>query len=227
MEKTPGQRIKEERNALHWSQQKLADEISRAKKKKISRAAIALWENGESKTQKAVNLFAAAKAMGLVPEWVLTGIGQKRDKDADDNVREGPEIRGLVPLISSVQAGNWAEIVDNFQPGDAEMWLPCPVKHGPHTFCLVVDGESMRHPGSKPNYDPGDIIFVDPDVQAKPGDRVVVRLDGQKKATFKQYMEEDGIKRLKALNPDWRPKYIEISEEAVICGVVIGKWVPE
>lgn len=143
------------------------------------------------------------------------------------NVREGPGIRGLVPLLTSVQAGEWCEISGTFQREDAKMWLPCPVKHGPRTFCLVVEGESMRNPGSKPSYEPGDVIFVDPDVCAKPGDRIVAHLESQAAATFKQYLEEDGRKLLKALNPDWQPRYVNIDGNATICGVVIGKWVPE
>lgn len=136
-------------------------------------------------------------------------------------------IRGYVPLISSVQAGSWTEIAEVMEINDAEDWLPCPVKHGRNTFCLRVEGESMKNPGFKPSYDPGDIIFVDPDRCAQPGDRVVVKLDDQLQATFKQYVEEDGRKLLKALNPDWRPRYIDINGNASICGVVIGKWVPE
>lgn len=143
------------------------------------------------------------------------------------DVREGPSIKGMVPLLTSVQAGEWCEISSVFQREDAIDWLPCPVKHGPRTFCLVVEGESMKNTGSKPSYEPGDVIFVDPDVAAKPGDRVVVRLDHQASATFKQYLEEDGRKLLKALNPDWQPRYIPINGDATICGVVIGKWVPE
>lgn len=57
--KRPGQRIKDERQAKGWSQQYLADEISRIKKEKITRAAVAQWENGDSKTQKPENLFGA------------------------------------------------------------------------------------------------------------------------------------------------------------------------
>ncbi|AZV95465.1 hypothetical protein CBF45_07420 [Bordetella sp. J329] len=144
-----------------------------------------------------------------------------------ENISPGPDLRGNVPLISSVQAGEWTEIASTFRAQDAELWLPCPVKHGPRTFCLRVEGESMKNPGSKPSYDPGDIIFVDPDVCAVPGNRVVVKLDDQDKATFKQYMEEDGRKMLKALNPDWKPRYIEINGNASLCGVVIGKWVAE
>lgn len=74
---TPGQRIKNERIALGWSQQRLAEEISRIKRQKISRAAVALWESGDSKTQKPENLFAAAEALCLSPKWVLDGKGEK------------------------------------------------------------------------------------------------------------------------------------------------------
>lgn len=143
------------------------------------------------------------------------------------NVREGPDIAGMVPLLSSVQAGEWCEVATAFEKDDALDWLPCPVRHGPRTFCLVVEGESMKNPGVKPSYEPGDVIFVDPDRVASPGDRVVARLENQPAATFKQYWEEDGKRMLKALNPDWNPRYISISDDATICGVVIGKWVPE
>lgn len=145
----------------------------------------------------------------------------------DNNVIDGPITQGYVPLISSVQAGAWTDIVGSFSYEDAEDWLPCPVKHGPGTFCLRVDGESMKNISGRPSYDPGDVIFVDPNKCAQPGDRVVVKLDNQLQATFKQYIEEDGRKLLKALNPDWKPRYIEINGSATICGVVIGKWVPE
>lgn len=76
--KTAGDRIKEERIAKGWSQQRLADEISKIKNEKITRNAIALWESGSSKTQKPENMFAAAKALGLNPQWVLDETGEKR-----------------------------------------------------------------------------------------------------------------------------------------------------
>ena len=75
--KTSGQRIKEERTALGWSQQRLADEISKIKKERITRAAVAFWETGDSKTQKPENLFAVAEAMNIRPKWLLDGIGEK------------------------------------------------------------------------------------------------------------------------------------------------------
>lgn len=165
---------------------------------------------------------------GLIQQHPVANLAQEPTAPyGTTNVTAGPDVRGYVPLISSVQAGEWAEIAQAFRPEDAELWLPCPVKHSKLTFCLRVEGESMKNPGAKPSYEPGDLIFVDPDKSARPGDRVVAKLDDQPKATFKQYMEEDGRKLLKALNPDWKPRYLEFSGNASLCGVVIGKWVPE
>lgn len=134
---------------------------------------------------------------------------------------------GAVPLISWIQAGAWSDVADPYALGDAEDWLPCPTKHGARTYCLRVRGESMFNPGGSPSYANGDIIFVDPDREARPGDRVVVRLEEHHEATFKQLVVEDGRMLLKALNPDWKPRYVEINSHATITGVVIGRWIPE
>lgn len=145
----------------------------------------------------------------------------------DINVEPGPPTRGLVPLISWVQAGNWSQIVDNFAPGDAEDWLPCPAYFGPRTFALRVRGLSMYNPGGEKSYNDGDIIFVDPDRAANHKSMVVVRLDDEEEATFKQLIIEGKRTYLKALNPAWPNPIIEVNQNATICGVVIGKWVFE
>lgn len=81
---TPGQKIKAERELKGWSQQRLADEIAKIKGETISRAAIAQWEAGSSKSQKPENFFAAAKALGLNPYWVLDGSGDKHLSPSSD-----------------------------------------------------------------------------------------------------------------------------------------------
>lgn len=98
-------------------------------------------------------------------------------------------------------------VIDNFAPGDAEDWLPCPRKFGPHAFALRVRGISME-----PRYHDGDIIFVDPDAHIEHGKYVVVLLDDEHEATFKQLVMESGQRFLRALNPDWPgPKLIPIN----------------
>ena len=124
-----------------------------------------------------------------------------------------------VPLISWVQAGSWSEAVDNYQPGDADSHYPCPEKHSANTFALTVVGESMY-----PDFIPGEIIYVDPEVQASSGSCVVIRQNGDTEATFKQLMLDGSKKYLKALNPNWPTPIIEMLPDAVICGVVIGSY---
>jgi SOS-response transcriptional repressor LexA len=75
----------------------------------------------------------------------------------------------------------------------------------------------------EPKFHEGDLIFVDPNALAGHGKYVVVRLDTSNEATFKQLIVEEGKQYLKALNPDWPNRIIEVDEEASICGVVVFK----
>ena len=138
-------------------------------------------------------------------------------------VEPGPDIQGIVPLISHVQAGEWSEIIDTFQPGDAEDWLPCPVCHSVKTFVLRVRGESMYNLHGEQSFREGELIFVDPERQPINGSLVVVRLDDVKEATFKKLVIEGDKKYLVALNPSWPQRVIEINSNATICGVAIFK----
>jgi SOS-response transcriptional repressor LexA len=215
--------IKSRRKALGLTEQQLADRIG------VSRGSVQMWERGDTAPKRG-NQQAAADALGVTVAELMglqtTAQVVRVSGPAADRV-EAMASMGAVPLISWVQAGCWSDVADPFQPGDADEWLPCPVAHGPRCYAVRVRGDSMNNPGARPSYSDGDIIFVDPDRRANHGDRVIVRLDDHAEATFKQLLIEDGRKLLKALNPEWSPRYISINGHATIVGVVIGKWVPE
>lgn len=142
------------------------------------------------------------------------------------NIEAGPDVRGKVPVISWVQAGNWYETIENFNPADAEEWLICPFPHGNKSYVLRVRGESMFNPQGNPSFNDGDLIFVDPDRYAGNGSLVIVRLDDESEATFKKLVIEGDQRYLRALNPSWPTPVIRINGNATISGVVFGKWVP-
>ncbi|MCX8018503.1 MAG: hypothetical protein N2690_11480 [Rhodocyclaceae bacterium] len=188
------------------------------------------------------NQSALARAVDRQPDYIsrclkgTKGIGEAFARDIEQrlglphlwldclpNTEAGPDVAGLVPLISWVQAGHWAEVVDHFAPGDAQEWLPCPVKHSPKTFVLRVRGESMYNPHGRPSFQDGDLIFVDPERPAVHGSLVVVRLDESKEATFKKLIVEGENRYLKALNPAWPEPIVRLDQDATICGVVIFK----
>ena len=129
-----------------------------------------------------------------------------------------------VPLISWVQAGDWQQAIDEFQPGIADESYPCPVNHSTSTFALRVRGDSMTSPHGR-SYPDGAIIFVDPELRGgiTTGDRIIAKLNGFDKVVFKVYVEDAGKKYLKSLNPS----YPVLTEEFRVLGKIIGMWVPE
>lgn len=168
-----------------------------------------------------VNNLKAAKLLGLSPEWLATGKGPQQ---TGSNVTAGPDIkgRGRYPLISWVQAGEWTDICDNFQPGDADEWPTSHHNLGDCGFILRVQGDSMTAPAGAPfSFPPGVLLHVNPEKDPTPGQFVIVRRGGDNVATFKRLALVDGELFLEAINPDWPRRYIPLKEGDVFCGVVV------
>jgi len=181
--------------------------------------------SGESQNPRQANVEKIAKALGVTAAWLWSGLATAETTGRysaaahmPENVSEGPQILGKVPLISWVKAGDLCEAIDIFQPGDAEDWLECPMPHGPNAFCLRVVGDSMF-----PDYREGEIILVEPALTAQHGDDVVVRTP-EGKTTFKRLqMTPDGT-HLLAVNRDYPNRIIEVPDDTHICGVVTASW---
>ncbi|MEW5248641.1 LexA family protein [Microbulbifer sp. 2201CG32-9] len=132
------------------------------------------------------------------------------------NLAPGPEICARVPLISWVQAGDWAEAVDTFQPGEAEEWRETTARVGPHAFALRVQGDSMTAPVGL-SIPEGSVVIVDPDADYTNGSIVVAKLEDTQEATLKRLAIDGPNKYLKPLNPTYAP--ILINGNCRIVGV--------
>lgn len=153
------------------------------------------WESGDT-SPKGENLLKLARALGVTPDWLISGRG-----DPSGPELEPAPIGGrMVPIISEVQAGTWREIRDGLQT--AEMLLT-DLDLSPHAFALTIRGDSML-----PEFREGDRVIIDPEVGPAPGD-FVVALNGGNAATFKKYRERgvngDGatVFELVPLNQDY------------------------
>lgn len=138
---------------------------------------------------------------------------------SDRNVSPARDLQHEVPLISWVQAGDWNNLVDTFQPGDAERWVATYAKVSKHAFALRVVGDSMTNPTGAPSFPEGTVIIVDPERAAQPGKFVVVRQNVDTECTFKQLVRDAGRHFLKPLNP--RYPFLEMLPDAVITGVLV------
>lgn len=206
---TLGSRIKSERLAKKLTQEGLGDLVG------VGKSAISQWESGQTKKMDGMNMVMTAKALGVDPFWLATGKGTKTKEVIHDeaNLSEGPEIRGYVPLISSVPAGDWKEAIDNYHPGHGEKMVAVTVPVQRHTFALRVTGDSME-----PEFVEGELIIIEPDMQPEHRDYVVAKNGGD--ATLKQLWRESGDWYLKPLNDRYPIKPLGESE---IIGVVREK----
>jgi len=108
----------------------------------------------------------------------------------------------------------------------AEDWIYCPVQCSSSTFALRVRGDSMESPyPSKRSYSEGMIVFVDPTAVATNGSRIIARRLSSTDATFKEYIEDDGQKYLKPINPQYPT--VAMNNDTIIIGVVIGSYTAE
>lgn len=202
-----GTRVKNKRIEQKLTQSRLA-ELS-----DMSQQSLQKIESGISSNSK--KLLNIARALNCTAEYLQFGINITNES----NVRYTPIYKNSIPMISWVQAGNWSEI-EILPHEDVEYYL-CPINCSERSFALKVQGSSME-----PRFRQGDQIFIDPEAQIENGSLVIARLDNENQATFKQLIIEGDKKFLKALNPDWPQRFIEINGNCTIVGKVIykGEW---
>ncbi|WP_429952159.1 LexA family protein [Comamonas sediminis] len=156
--------------------------------------------NGKPTTHSAVSVDAVSSETSNIR---LAEIGSRR-----------------IPVISSIQAGHWKEIVDNFAPGDAEDWIYTDLELSQVAFALDIVGYSMI-----PEFLPGHRVIIDPEVAPRPGDFVAAR-NGDDMATFKKYrprgITDTGLEvfELVPLNPDY-PTLSSATQHIQIIGTMM------
>lgn len=156
-----------------------------AERCKVTRGAVQHWERGATAPSRR-HAPAVAKLLGITVPELLGG---------DANISAGPNIGGAVPLLSDVQAGNYKEFVDNFQPGDGgEELIPTSVPVKRHTFALRVSGDSMA-----PLFTEGMVLIVEPEMDPHPGDYVIAK-NADNGTTFKQLVKDGTDWYLKPVN---------------------------
>lgn len=164
-------------------------------------------------------LAMVAELLKVTTDELISGF----DNQQHGNVDAARAFTGDIPVISWVQAGDWSEAAELFQPSDAERYLPIFRGHSSNTFALRVRGDSMTSPHGK-SYPQGSYIIVDPaKLSPSNGDRIIAKLNGSDEVTFKVYKDEDGRKWLSPLNSGHLP----ITEPFKVVGTVIGKWEDE
>ncbi|PAW51052.1 XRE family transcriptional regulator [Pseudomonas moraviensis] len=201
-----GQTIRTARKAKGWTLDELAHQVE------TDAGNLSRLERGKQ--------FASKELLGRIMKVLGIELSQAQDAGMS-NVqmalqpsREPKEY----PLVSWVIAGEWAESCDNFHPGDADEWIASTENAGEHGFWLTVRGDSMTCAGN-PSFPEGSRILVMPEAELISGKYYVVKMMDSGESTFKQYIEDAGLKYLRPLNPGYRT--IQINGECKFIGRVI------
>lgn len=193
--------------------------------------AVSKWLNAES-IPLSSTLIVLADWLGVRAEWLEYGVEPMRPNAAVSEQRGNyganvepalqPSGSFRYPLISWVRAGDWAESVDNFHPGDGECWEDSTVNAGPHGFWLTVRGDSMTSPNGV-TFPDGMLILVRPEMDLVSGKFYVAKLTDSGETTFKQLVLDGGHKYLRPLNPSYRT--LEVNGNCIVVGrVVDARW---
>lgn len=173
------------------------------------------------KTKKSAYLPEIAKFLGVGVEWLLTGKDAPVKLDNNVDLSQKIPLEGRpVPVISWVAAGSFDSIETILKDTKVDEHLPPLKECGKNGYGLIVVGNSM-----KPEFKPGDRIYVNPDIQTfdlKTDDLVIIACSGDTEATFKKLIIEGGDKYLQPLNPNWPEQIIKLTEDCRLVGKVVG-----
>jgi SOS-response transcriptional repressor LexA len=197
----------------------LSTQSALAKKSGVAQSTIGRILRGKNDPQSE-NLECIAKAFGLTHSALAALAEEAESGSVSARGRPPGKLPGCVPLISWVQAKRLTESVCLDHPADVTDWIECPrTPRGPRTVALKVSGESME-----PDYQHGDLIYVDPGVAAVHGKDVVVFLSDGHDVLFRRLVVEGARGYLRPLNPIWPDPVIPLANTARILGVVVGKY---
>lgn len=174
---------------------------------------------GSSKDPRPQSIEKIARALGTTYENLRRNesiLDKSTVVGSDAILTPSPQMRGYAPMVS------WKEVCDleSVDRGqiDKNQLFPLPPGAGPSTVALQVRGDAMS-----PQYNDGNVVFMDPDVKPCHGDAVVVVQKGKAEATLKQLIMSPGEEPLlKVINPSWPTPWVAMDDTFEILGVVVS-----
>lgn len=157
---------------------------------------IAAYEGGEARPRSRV-LQNLAAVLGTTSEWLSCGAGHGPELV---NIKKTVTVREI-PVINHMQVNDepGSHFLDDVNIID---FTPAPLNAGENSFAVMIEGDSMdaQKGLSFPN---GTIVTFDPALAPSNGDFILCGIYDERLLTFRQYVKDQGVFFLKALNPEY------------------------
>ncbi|HFS6879472.1 TPA: LexA family protein [Legionella pneumophila] len=212
-----GQRILDERKAKGLTRKALAELTGELKVSRINN-----YERGD-RTPGPTEIKLLAEALEVSASYLMCLTDSREGK-----ISKSPGMGALIPVLDYKQAADPAACIEKIKE-DADTKVEfVPVSTavsdsiGKNAFALKIQDESMI-----PEFRVNDVLIVDPDTNAKPGDFVVALIEGEQEIIIRKYKQLSASKEaqqfeLIALNEDWADIRVgsnEIKAQIIGCGV--------
>jgi transcriptional regulator with XRE-family HTH domain len=203
-----GIRIKTLRKAKGWSQLELS------KRTNISRPRIAQIETNPSTEVKSETMRSLAKAFDLTVEQ-LSSISLF-DQGVKDNELTIRPITNKLPILI------WDDIQKHLKGKDMQdkQWVGSPSNLSNNAFAMAVENTAMVS-NIEVSFNIGSIIFIEPDINYKSGDKVVALCKTTNTGVFRTFIDEANQKMLIPSNSQYQTLN---ADDYLIIGVVVGSY---
>jgi len=126
----------------------------------------------------------------------------------------------LIPIMSWEEAAEFMD-VSRLRQSDTREFIAYFYTEKSRWYALRIKDDAMTAQlGPGKSFYEGDMIIIDPDKLATPGDYIIALLPRAKEATFKQYVVDGGVHFLKPLNSQY--PLITFDKNTYVCGVVVA-----
>lgn len=224
--------IKKRREALGWSHQRLADEVSAKEgaKKSLSWQTVQQWENGKS-APKRVRLEHVASALGCSIQELLNPLDTPVTTDQRksgaaievqlDNNPELPAVRRVAFKLCAGASGFGVEYVDENDDEPIVFrrhWFESRGLKPEKLFAVRVSNGSMQ-----PGLWDGDTVVVNT-ADTNPKDGAVFAVNYEGEMVVKRLVRDEGRWWLKSDNPDQgRYPRKACDENVMLIGIIVHK----
>lgn len=205
-----GDRMKKARLAVGMTQGQVGARFG------VSAQAVKGWEDG---SMPAADRFVeVCELYGITVHYALTGVESKEQKE-NNVVKHISQAGGrVVPKLSSVEVLDRVNGRNTNVQSFAHTQFPCSEQ----SYIWTIPDRS-----NAPEYMPGDVVVIDPEIEPVPGDMVFAVM-GDDEPIFRTYeISENGKILLKPKNSSWG-RGVEISpgEDGQILGVMSERTSP-
>lgn len=184
---------------------------------------------GTTKSFNADNNAKAARELGISPDWLANGSGDRRASLSPEPPHlehsGSPRTMRRVPVVGTARLGEngyYEEL--QHPPGFGDGWVD-GYSADPNAYALRVKGDSM-HPAIRH----GSFVVVEPNGACVPGEYVVILMRDGRKMVKELVIERPGEIVVESVNGNRRLTFekVEIDRMHAVAAVVApSKWRPE